>query len=400
MIQARFSASTLAFFALMMSGGCSGSNSFSTGSDRKDSVLPSKSLSPETASQEERLGNRNNLTAVFTFGPLSSKSDFLIVFDNSASMRGPAESVARGFESLAASKWPAGSRIGVMTTLPGNPANLNEVHPESNERNRYLGMNKEPGFLNLISAVALKSFAAIAGSSFVDSQYPLAMCDKEWFLPEDKNSSGISCLRASFQSVFAGVGVEAGLTAALQMVTKNPSLFRTGAQVHVIFISDTQDPGDPNASELIRTRPDFEMLEAAFRKNSPIASLRIHGIVPDEKCITSNESFQQELAPDQLPYQQAIKASGGTWLNFCGEGGTVRTDYAPVAAQIIESSVPEPIFQLQKPARSLVSVTVDGKLLSAADAKLDADGTRVRLSSIKPSVDVNIRIEYTPMESN
>ena len=104
------------------------------------------------------------------------------------------------------------------------------------------------------------------------------------------------------------------------------------------------------------------------------------------------------IDPNQLPYQQAIKASGGIWLNFCNAEGTVRSDYAPVAAQIIEGSLPEPVFQLQKPARALVSVTVDGKPLSSTDAKLDADGTRVSLS-VKPSAEVKIRIVYEPLES-
>jgi hypothetical protein len=420
MIRGEFSVIVVSFFALILTAGCSGSNTFSTGSRNKNPAPPSNPLSPEAAidssqtrstaeansegkeTGKEELPQDNintNLTADFTYGPLTAQSDFLILFDNSSSMQGPAESVARGFESLAASKWPAGSRIGVMTTLPGNPADLNEVHPETTLKNRYQGMEKEPGFLRLVSAAALRSFAAATESSLVESNYPLAICEKEWFLPEDKNSSGVSCLRASFQSVFAGVGVEAGLTAALQMATKNPSLFRPNAQVHVIFVSDTQDPGDANASELISSRPDYQKIEAAFRKNSPIASLKIHGIVPDEKCITSGESFQLDIAPDKLPYQQAIKASGGTWLNFCGENGTVRSDYTPVAAQIIEGSFPEAIFQLQRPARTLVSVAADGKILTSDQARLDADGTRVRLSSFRPSADVKITIVYEPLQS-
>lgn len=82
-------------------------------------------------------------------------------------MLGPAASVAQGFENLAESKWPPQSRIGVMTTLPGNPANLAEVHPETNQQNRYTGMTLEPGFLNLISAAALQSFAAVVDPDVV-----------------------------------------------------------------------------------------------------------------------------------------------------------------------------------------------------------------------------------------
>lgn len=218
----------------------------------------------------------------FISGPRAAKTDFLFIFDNSGSMRPALDSVARGFEGLRDARWPADSRIAVMTTLPGDPRNLNRVHLEVNE---YTNIEREPGFLNFISAGAVRAFAAVVGRTTIETSYPIPVCNKDWFLPAERNTTGVSCLRAAFQSKFFGVGAEAGLTAVFQLVQKRAAAFRHNSHVQVVFVSDTQDPGK-DSSNLIAIRPTFQQLKAAFQRKTSIATLRIHGVVPGEGCRT------------------------------------------------------------------------------------------------------------------
>jgi hypothetical protein len=333
--------------------------------------------------------NPSSLSASFSFGPSFTEVDFLFVFDNSVSMKRVSEQIGLGFESLGAAKWPKASRVGAITTMPADPADpkLARVHPEVKQ---YPGIDLEPGFLNLIDASAVSKFASAVGVQKASDAFPIPVCDKGWFLPLEKNSQGVSCLRSAFQSVFSPVVIEAGLTAANQMALKHPSLFRQGSQVHLVFVSDTEDPGGTSDS-LTNSRPTFSDLQATFRKTSSIGSLKVHGVIPSSGCKTKEEHHQLVQ-----PYKDAIKESGGVWLDFCDDSGKVRTNFVPVAEQIVEASFPDPVFSLPSPARSILEVKAAGKDVPIEAAKLDDDGIRVRIPSLKPLEDVAITIVYQP----
>jgi hypothetical protein len=349
-----------------------------------DKVPPTKpgEIEGEIRSEDQEPGQA---AMDFRYGPQTALVDFLIVFDNSISMNPHLPRVAQGFESLAAAQWPANTRLGVMTTMPGDPDDLKEIHPEVKG---YDGIEKEPGFLNLISAQALKDFAMVADASLVSKAYPQPFCSKSWFAPTEKNSKNASCLRASFQSAFHGVGAEAGLTAAKQLATKRASLFRSRAHVHVVFISDTQDPGKPSES-LVAIRPTYAQLKETFQKNSTISGLKLHGVVPGASCKAGEGYHRIEQS-----YQTAIKESGGAWLDFCDSSGQARTDFAPVAQQIVDALYPEPVFVLASPAKSLVSVTMGKTPIPLNQVRLSADGTRVVLPALKPAAEVGISVVY------
>jgi hypothetical protein len=372
--------------------GPSGANSEQAAAGKEPGVAnepdPNTSPSPDGGSEPPAPGAAR--TETFTYGPMAAKTDFLFVFDNSGSMRSVLSSVASGFEGLADAKWPADSRIAVMTTLPGDPSNLNQVHPAVS---KYQGIELEPGFLNFISASAVTAFEAVVGRTTIANSYPIPVCDKDWFLPPEKNATGVTCLRAALQSKFAGVGAEAGLTAVFQLVQKRPSAFRPNSHVQVVFVSDTQDPGKDSA-DLIAIRPNFQKLEKEFETRTSIAKLRIHGVVPGEGC-TTNEGTTSARSLRGMPYQDAIRASGGVWLNFC-DGSSPRTNYDPVAEQILAGSLPDPVFSLGKAAAQITGIKVDGVEIPVTETTLDPDGSRVRLNDLAPSKDVKVEITYEP----
>lgn len=327
--------------------------------------------------------------ATFQYGPKSAKADFLFVFDNSVSMQDDLDNMKRGFESMGSAKWPSDTMIAVMTTMPGNPTNLNDVHPSVN---RYASIEKEPGFLSLMSETARTSFRTANRSMRARLSEP--MCLQEWFKPSDKNSAGKSCLSAAIQSPFTGVGVEAGLVAVHQILDKRRQLFRTNSNAHIVFVSDTQDPGkDPagnaNVMALNNLRPTFEALKNKIMSNSSIAGVKLHGVTPSPNC-SAAENVASRLG---TPYQDAIRASGGTWLDFC-DGNSARSNYVPVAEQIVANTLPEPVFVLSEIVASIVKVEVSGQPLDRSRVTLLADKKSVRIDGLNPASDVEVAITY------
>lgn len=341
-----------------------------------------------TKSASAELGVGQSKTT-FSYGPKSAKADFLFVFDNSSSMQDDLEKMKLGFEGLGGAKWPADTVIAVMTTMPGNPVNLNDVHPAVD---RYASIEKEPGFLSLMSETARTNFRT--ANSSMGGRLSEPMCLQEWFKPSDKNNAGKSCLSAAIQSPFTGVGVEAGLVAVSQILERRNQLFRMNSNVHVVFVSDTQDPGqDPNDSGKVKAlselRPTFAMLKEKIMSNSSVAGVKLHGVTPSPTC-SAAESVAKRLG---TPYQDAINASGGTWLDFC-DGNSARSNYVPVAEQIVANTLPEPVFVLSEIVASIVKVEVSGQPLDSSRVTLLADKKSVRIDGLNPASDVEVAITY------
>lgn len=336
----------------------------------------------------EELG-QGRKKASFSYGPRSAKADFLFVIDNSSSMSNDVANVRSGFESLSAARWPADTKIAVMTTMPGNPANLNAVHPAVDG---YNAIDKEPGFLSFMSETARANFRT--ANAAMGDRLPEPMCLAEWFKPDDKNNNGKTCLSAAIQTPFTGVGVEAGLVAVSQILDKRRQVFRMNSNAHIVFVSDTQDPGkDPNDGANIRAlndlRPNFEALKSKIMANSGVSGVKLHGVTPSVDC-SAAENVAKRLG---TPYQDAIRASGGTWLDFC-EGNTARSNYRPVAEQIVANTLPEPVFVLPEAVKSLVQVEVAGQVVDLSRVTLLGDKKSVRIEGLSPSSDVNIAIVY------
>lgn len=356
---------------------------FQGGSNPKNSGSNRNTGAEATALKETK--------SVFSFGPKSAMADFLFIFDNSGSMNQSLDQLRLGFASLEGARWPADSRIAVMTTLPGDPKNLNEIHPNVN---KYPNINLDPGFLNLVSEAARKKFIEAPGTTSRGKQgFSEEMCAEEWFKPTDVSPQGRPCLSVAIQSPFEGVGVEAGLVALSQILKKRPNLFRSKTNVNVVFISDTQDPGD-NAPAVQAIRPTYAELKPLIESNSTVTGIKLHGITPSENCQTG-EGRPSAQAGRGLPYQDAIKASGGMWLDYC-EGPAIRTNYKPVAEQILAAATPEPVFLLPNAAASIARVLVAGSVYPSSQFVLSEDKKSVRLSGLNLNQDVQIEIFYLP----
>ncbi|NBX17851.1 MAG: hypothetical protein EBR09_10840 [Proteobacteria bacterium] len=367
-----------------------GSSQFQTtvktrGSSQKTASAEALGKDSPNASPEGVAGEKS---AEFKFGPKSTPNDVLFIFDNSSSMKQHLEMVKKGFESLSSADWFGDVKIGVMTTLPAESANLSQTHSGVNV---YKGINSEPGFLSLVSAKAFAEYKKVADSS-KSSAYAEPLCDEEWFSPEAVNSNRKRCLSVALQNPHHGVGCEAGMTALSQITAKMASrgskLFRKSALAQVVFVSDAQDPGCGN-SELQKTRPSAGSLREQVLKQNDLIDLKFHGVLPVEGGMeTSETSGNKDFG---FPYNTLIKSNKGILLDI-----TASTDYSSFAKSIAKSALPEPVFSFGAKISKVLEVKVDGKILPASDFKLAADGKSVRIEGLNPSADVKVQIGYLP----
>jgi hypothetical protein len=279
-------------------------------------------------------------------------ADFLFVVDNSSSMENVIDRVRKGFATLAKDNpFPAKSRIAVMGTLPGKEFDRTRPHRAARSSSK---LAFDPGFLGLVDGERVARYRALMPE--IADQFAVDGCDSAWFKPTDVNGAGVPCIVAHTQTGMRDVRVEAGLTALKQMLLRDGDepLFRPGAAVNVIFVSDTHDPGaNPNKQdilELVQMRPDYAELKALLEKNSTVASFRLHAIAPKSMC---SENWR-DIGP---VYFDAVDASGGKGLDVC-----TADDYGQLIRDIARSgSVPtRAVFPLGKRAEDVEFVEVDG----------------------------------------
>jgi hypothetical protein len=311
-------------------------------------------------------------------------ADFLFVVDNSSSMENVIERVRRGFAALAKDNpFPAKSRIAVMGTLPGKEFDRARPHRAVRSASK---LAHDPGFLSLIDAERVGLYRVLMPE--IADQFAIDGCASAWFKPTDVNSAGVPCIVAHTQTGMQDVRVEAGLTALKQMLLRDGDepLFRPGAAVNVIFVSDTHDPGaNPNKQdilELVQMRPDYAELKALLEKNSTVASFRLHAIAPKSQC---SENWR-EIGP---VYFDAVDASGGKGLDVC-----TSEDYAQLIRDIAQTgSVPtRAVFPLGKRAEDVEFVEVDGV---DVPFRVSERGDIVLLDQEIPVDRANVTVHYT-----
>ncbi|NBO37883.1 hypothetical protein EBU99_04790 [bacterium] len=287
--------------------------------------------------------------------------DFVFVVDNSISMAPLIGRFVNGFDAIPASEYPENARLAVMNTMPAVLNDLNtprdylaiDLATELSQSTRnYLKVLflKEPGFLKFINQARVADYKSATQGSDVQYKFPIGVCEAEWFLPSAKNSVGVSCLKAAMQ-ISGETGIEAGLTAIAQMMSKNVGnpLFRSDAIVHFVFVSDTHDPG-ANLPDYIAARPDFSKIKAAVQNNSSIAGVKLHGVVPNAACSSSEGVYDYS-------YRSVIQASGGVMVDSCAASAD---SYKNVVHQILDEAKKLPAFQLQGKQVKDVVVKVDG----------------------------------------
>lgn len=319
--------------------------------------------------------------ATFAYGPRMTPNDVLFVIDNSVSMKPFLTLVQSGFESLGAASWFGDTRIGVMTTMPGDPGDLGKTHPDVRS---YTGIEFEPGFLSLVSAPAFRTYQTKGGKA---DQYPLPLCESEWFKPADVNSAGQRCLTVGLQSPLHGVSCEAGITALSQIHDKRGKVFRDGAFAQIIFVSDAQDPGC-ESSALLNARPSAAALQEKIFNKNQLSGLRFHGVLTIPGGGTTGELTNGDFG---FPYNQLVTSTGGTLLDI-----TSSSDYSAFAQAVARSQLPEPLFPLPYKASKILSVRVAGQAIDLQRTTLSADGRSVRITRLQPTADVTIEINFLP----
>lgn len=292
----------------------------------------------------------------FAVGPGPSPvADYLLVLDDSTSMRKALARLDAGLTSLLApGVFPSGSRIAVLNTTPSDPDDPATPHPAVASAGAD---DLAPGFGRLVDAVGIAAYRKEAPRRYA-REYAAAGC-AAWFGPDDVDRDGVPCLFAHTRVPFLPKRAEAGLVALRQWLERpDRPRFRAGASVNVLFISDTHDPGlspeglaarGEDGADLLALQPDYALLRALVTE--PVAGFRVHALAPETEC---GERWAQ------ASYFDVADASDGVRADFC-----TTEDYAAVIGSIARAgSVPqEPVLRLGHPAAEVVEVRgADGPL--------------------------------------
>lgn len=240
-----------------------------------------------------------------------SVADYLFVVDSSSSMQRLLGRVLDGFDALASQGvFPQDARIAVMNTLPAEKDDRGLAHLSAPQDP---WIRSEPGFGHLVDAQRIAAFRAVAPPHIAE-RFEHDGCGA-WFSPTQSNATGIPCLVANTQLALYPYEVEAGLTAVAQLIQSDKPIFRTGAAVNVIIVSDTHDPGLPKAhplyADLVAMRPSFADIERLALRRQDLASFRLHAIAPAEVCTAEDWTGTGPV------YFEAAHVSGGEYLDVC-----------------------------------------------------------------------------------
>ena len=322
-------------------------------------------------------------SADFNYGSPDPLVDYLIVLDNSSSMDRFIKKVNKSFLELVPQTdlFSKNSRLAVMTTMLAEGEGYDQVHYT---HKKYQGINEEPGFLDFVNRDSIQKFRSLRNSRAF--RFPLDGCQEKWFKPEQKDEQGNYCISAALQVAGTSLIAEAGINAFEQLIRKHKKqIFRKNAYVHVIFVSDTHDPG-MKSPELSASIKDYETLRKLTLSRNKIADLRFHGITPHQKC--ANEGTWD------YSYNKLISDSGGMGLDLC-----VADDYSDFFREmIIANKNPEPAFSLQTPVQRVSEVTVDGRKTS--QYQVDYQTGRIKIPSLKSNRKSKIRVKYLQSSGN
>ena len=314
--------------------------------------------------------------------------DFLFVVDNSTSMGRIRDLVRSGLVGLYdEDPFPGEARIAVMSTIPANPADLNQLHPRVNDQG---AQRFEPGFLKLVDQAGIERFrkeAPMLGDSF-----QFDGCEDAWFEPWQENDQGVPCMVAHTQISRTPVRVEAGLSAFQQFLQKREgqNTFREGAAVHVIFVSDTHSPGlSGGLNRLERTGLEVDPityadLQQLVDADNLVRSFKVHAIAPATECV-------EEWAHLGPRYFNVATESGGATLDIC-----TAEDYSTFIRDLVEESdvVDRPILSLGRPSAAVHQVLVDDQPV-AFDVVNEGAAVRLRgFDNARANQKLTVRYKY------
>jgi hypothetical protein len=342
--------------------------------------------------------------------------DYVLVLDNSSSMATALTNAKAGLGAVISKKIVhANARVGVMSTMPAQRSDLTKIHPAilvaMAKNGGYPGGNLEPGFLRLTAQAQLEAFKASPSvSPTLAARWSKDLCDEGFFSPYALHPAGYSCLEAAMQTSFQGVGVEDGILSFSQMIERlgTTKLFRDGAEVNVVFISDVHAPGMSStwkpkdhpdvAADLFDAakRPSYASIKAQIAKANDIEKLTFHGIVPPgyvEDCTESASEFGLGLS-----YYELIDASGGLKQNVCVSSG-----YEDFFSNIVKNAQAKTTKALKLDTAKaavagarpkVITVTVDGAATKAYEFDQDAGKVVLDLTKLEKKV-LKVVVKYS-----
>ncbi len=179
-------------------------------------------------------------------------------------------------------------------------------------------------------------------------------------------------LGAAFGAPEHPARAEAGLVALKQLLERqgDEPLFRDGAAVNVVFISDTHDPGFSEGrgfEALDRMRPDYDELVELVDRANVVSSFRVHAIAPMEGCVGV-----EDFSAVGTTYYDVALASGGRIIDVCKAN-----DYSAIFSDLVAvGSVPSAGVVDLGTASEVTRVEVNGE---PVDYTVHRDGRVVRI---------------------
>lgn len=310
--------------------------------------------------------------------------DYLFILDNSCSARPLRTGAQEGYSALALIDGilPGDPKIATMTTSHGA---FDDLSAPGFKLVDYGQIVFEPGFLDFYHKAARDLFLEKRPESA--AKYPLAGCQDRWFAPTDKDENGELCIKAAFQSENSCTQTEAGLLAFQQLLEKNKGkpIFRSGAIVNVIFVSDTHGPGIVGAdADLLRSHHlSPEALKTQVLKDNNIAGFKVHAIAPQGGNQCSSEQFGSGIYNDLAAY------FGGKVVHCGGE-----VDYEGFMKDMVTiSKVADfAVYKLDTKAKKIIEVSLDG--VPTEDYVFDPVANTITFPNIAPGSSVEVDIVY------
>jgi hypothetical protein len=211
----------------------------------------------------------------------------------------------------------------------------------------------------------------------------------------------VPCLLAHTQLSLHRSVAESGLVSFRQLVEKSRrgGLFREGAAVNVVFVSDTHDPGfgpaEPESfmeeafDELVALQPSFEEMKVEVAHRHLVSSFRVHAIAPKSEC---SEPWMQDLDP---VYFDVATAGGGVIADVC-----TTTDYSGLIREIgrLGSEIQVGVFPL---AQGVGALEIDEVLVGGESVPwtLSSSGRSVVVGGEMSGAKETIRIRYSQKTS-
>lgn len=332
----------------------------------------------------ESLVSLYEVKEIFTFdGSVKNEVDYLFVLDNSCSAETLLENSQKAMLDL----------VSLPNVLPGEPkiATMTTAHGAFDDLTKLgIGLRSfeystiEPGFLSFYNKGARDNFVSQIGSN---ANYELAGCENSWFAPDETNVAGELCIEAAFQTRSKCTGTEAGILAFTQLLEKNEGspMFRSGANVNVIFISDTHDPGinvdSDNGKAIIERHLPYSEIVKKVADDNLVNSLKFHAVAPADVNSTCAETYRNGS------YNKLVADSGGKSADC-----SAAVNYSDFMKDMVEiSKVPDmATFILSESFDSVVAIKVGGKVVTDYDYNPSTNGITLRNLDFTTVVPVEI----------